>query len=270
MPSALLERGARVFLGELRGHGDSRVHDSHSWSLQTHLDLDCPALIEETRARADVDRLHLIGHSMGGMLGCALLERDPPLASLTAVATPLRLGAARPLLRLASFLVGPFATLTPRSRRVPMDFFLSALARPLSASEARGPLRLLQRATRLANPDAAPSEALREILANADPESPQVMVELARNALLVQSKLAGVDLAAAVQAASIPLAAVVGTADIFAPRAAVAPFEAEGQAGPRRIIELEGGTHVDATMGHHVPTTIETLWDFWMDGGTPD
>jgi pimeloyl-ACP methyl ester carboxylesterase len=266
MPDALLDRGARVFLGELRGHGDSVVDDDHCWSLRTHLELDCPALIEGVRERAEVERIHLVGHSMGGLLGCAMLAGKPPLASLTAMATPLLLGASRPAIRLASFLLGPFASLAPKRGRVPMHHFLAALSGPLSRAEARGPLWLLQRATRLANPEAALPEALREVLASADPESPQVMEELARNAVLLKPKLAGVDLVAAVKAASIPLAAVVGTADIFAPRAAVAPFDGDGHAGPRRIVELQGGTHVDSILGHHVPETIHALWDFLMQG----
>ena len=56
MPQALLERGARVFLGELRGHGASRVEAGQSWSLATHLEVDLPALLEgvqrETGAEA--------------------------------------------------------------------------------------------------------------------------------------------------------------------------------------------------------------------------
>lgn len=264
MPETLLDRGARVFLGELRGHGDSVVDDSHRWSLRTHLELDCPALLEGVRAHAGVERLHLVGHSMGGLLGCALLAGEPPLASLTVMATPLLLGASRPLVRLASLLIGPFATLAPRRGRVPMHHLLALLSGPLSAAEARGPLRLLQRVTRLANPEAALPEALREILASADPESPEVMEELARNAVFLAPKLAGVDLVPAIKAARIPLAAVVGTADIFAPRAAVAPFDGDDHAGPRRILELEDGTHVDSIMGHHVPTTVDALWDFLM------
>lgn len=264
LPESLVDRGARVFLGELRGHGDSRVDPAHSWSLKTHLELDCPALIEGVRVLAGVDRVHWIGHSMGGLLGCALLPGRPPLASLTAMATPLVLGAGRPLVRLASLVLGPFATIAPRPRRVPMHVFLAALAGPLSAEGARGPLRWLQRLTRLANPEAAAPAALRAILANADPESPAVMEELARNAVLLETTVAGVDLARAVRESPMPIAAVVGTADIFAPRAAVAPLEASGQAGPRRIVELPGGTHVDAVMGHHVPATVAALWDFWM------
>ncbi len=262
MPEALLARGARVFLAELRGHGDSRADASASWDLTTHLELDCPVLLDGVRERAAVERVHLVGHSMGGLLGCALLAREAPLASLTAVATPLLLGAARPLVRLASLVLGPFATIAPKPRRVPMDLFLRALAGPLSRPDARGPLWLLQRLTRLANPAAAPPEAIAEILASADPESPAVMEELARNAVLMRPRLGDVDLVAALHGSPLPVAAVVGSQDIFAPRAAMAPIEAEEQAGPRHLIEVPGGTHVDAIMGHHVVDTVESLWDF--------
>jgi fermentation-respiration switch protein FrsA (DUF1100 family) len=150
-----------------------------------------------------------------------------------------------------------------------MHHFLGVLARPLSRPEAKGPLRLLQRVTRLANPEAAAPEALEKILASADPESPLVMEELARNAVLLRPRLAGVDLVQAVRSSPLPIAAVVGTSDIFAPRAAVAPLESDDQAGPRRIVEIPGGTHVDAIMGHHVPHTIASLWDFLVQGEAP-
>jgi pimeloyl-ACP methyl ester carboxylesterase len=264
MPRVLLARGARVFLGELRGHGESRVEHDQPWTLRCHLELDCPALIAGVRERAGVERVHLVGHSMGGLLGCALLAGDPPLASLTAMATPLLLGAGRPLVRIASLALGPLATIAPKRHRVPMQHFLGALSRPLSAPDAGGALRLLQRLTRLVNPDAASPEALRAILASSDAESPAVMEELARNAVLMRPMVAGIDLVAAVKGACIPLAAVVGSQDIFAPRAAVAPLEGDDHAGPRLIVEVDGGTHVDAIMGHHVPETIERLWDFLM------
>jgi pimeloyl-ACP methyl ester carboxylesterase len=264
MPGSLLERGARVFLGELRGHGDSRVEASHSWNLGTHLELDCPALLSGVQDATDVDRVHLLGHSMGGLLGCALLDREVPLASLTAVASPLQLASGSPLVRLASLALGPLATIAPRSRRVPMNHLLGALAGPLSRPGARGPLRLLQRVTRLANPAAAPPDSLQAILANADPESPAVMVELARNAVWGRPQLAGVDLVQALQRSPLPVAAVVGSDDIFAPRAAIEPIERDGQAGPRKVVEIPGGTHVDAIMGDHVPSTLDSIWDFLL------
>jgi hypothetical protein len=202
---------------------------------------------------------------MGGLLGCALLARSAPLASLTAVATPLLLGAGRPLVQLASALVGPFATIAPRGHRVPMDWFLAALSAPLSRADARGAVRLLQRVTRLANPAAADPATLRAILANADAESPRVFEELARCAVLRRGpRIAGIDLVPALHRSPLRVAAVVGSDDIFAPRAAMAPFDAPGQAGPRLVIEIAGGTHVDAIAGHHVPETVEKLWKFLL------
>jgi pimeloyl-ACP methyl ester carboxylesterase len=268
MPRALVERGARVFVGELRGHGESQVKDDRSWSLATHLEQDLPALIEGTRRQARGEAVHLVGHSMGGLLGLAILAgvapdgERPPLASLTVIATPLLLGAGRPLVSLASALLGPFAALAPRGRRVPMDRFLAALSTPLSRPDAHGPLRWLQRLTRLANPAAAEPEALRDILAGADAESSEVFAELARYAVLRRRSIAGVDLVAALHRSPLPIAAVVGSEDIFAPRAAVAPFETPGQAGPRVVIEVPGVTHVDAIAGHHVGDTVARLWDF--------
>jgi pimeloyl-ACP methyl ester carboxylesterase len=266
MPECLLARGARVFLGELRGHGDSRVAAGDSWSLSTHLEQDCPALLRGVQERTGVEAIHLIGHSMGGLLGCALLGGELPLASFTAAATPLLLGASRPLVRLASLVAGPVAAIAPGPSRVPMDLFLRALATPLSRPDASGALRAFQRLTRLANPQAAAPDALRELLATADPETPAVMAELARNALQLRPQLAGVDLVRALRGARVPIAAIVGSDDIFAPRAAIAPIERGRHAGPRKLIEIPGGTHVDAIMGDHVPETVAAIWDFLLAG----
>jgi hypothetical protein len=147
-----------------------------------------------------------------------------------------------------------------------MDFFLRALAKPLSRSDAAAPLRLLQRLTGLASPAHADPAALEAILANADRESPRVFEQLARNAVLRRARIAGVDLVEAVKGARLPIAAVVGTRDIFAPRAAVAPLELPGQQGPRRIVEVAGGTHIDVSVGHHVPDTVAQLWEFLVPG----
>jgi pimeloyl-ACP methyl ester carboxylesterase len=267
MPRALLERGARVFLGELRGHGASRVAPGRPWSLATHLELDLPALLEAVRRRAGAERVHLVGHSMGGLLGCALLAREAPLASLTAAATPLVLAASRPLLRLASLLLGPALTLAPQPERVPIERVLRALSGPLSRPDARGPLRLLQRLAGLANPRAASPGAVAAILASADPESPAVFEELARQTAQRRPLLAGVDLLRAVRESPLPVAAIVGGADAIAPRATVAGLEGRGHAGPRRIVEIPGAGHVDVIMGEHVPATLASIWDFLVAGG---
>lgn len=267
LPRLLVERGARVFAGELRGHGDSRTGQRDPWTLATHLHQDCPALLAGVREATGAERVHLVGHSMGGLLGCALLAGDAPLASLTALATPIVLGAGRPLLRLASLAAGPLATLAPKGRRVPIHLLLGVLSHPLSRRDAALPLRMLQRLTRLANPALADPEAVRAILANADPESPAVFEELAANAVLTRPRIAGVDLVQAVRQSPLPIAAVVGTRDVIAPPPTVASLAGEGHAGPRRIVEVEGGAHVDAAMGHHLPDTLARIWDF-LGGAT--
>lgn len=253
LPEQLLARGARVFVAELRGHGRSRNDRRPRHSLSHHLTIDLPALIA-----AVGPPVHLIGHSMGGLLGYALLGSSAPLASLTTFGAPVLLGAGRYLVRAAS-LLGPAGAALPA---VPMDRFLRLLASPLSVPDATGPLLVLQRLTRLASPRHASFADLETILANADPESPIIFRELARMARVPRPAIAGVELEPALFRATIPVATVVGSDDVFGGRASVAPFDQPGHVGPRLVIEVAGGTHVDITIGHHLPVTIERLWPF--------
>jgi pimeloyl-ACP methyl ester carboxylesterase len=265
MPRALVEHGARVFLAELRGHGLSDEGSRRDWSLATHLDLDLPALIDRARTIAQAERVHLIGHSMGGMLGYALLTRGAPLASLATFAAPIYLGRDRPLIRFAALIAGPIVGLVGLSggTSVPMDYFLRTLAPTLAASDARLFARIFQQVARLANPRVADPATLRTLLERAQPESPRVFVELAELAIRGgPASIAGVDLQDAVDRAQVPVAAVIGTNDIFAPRAAVAGIDGRHAAGRRLIIELPDALHVDLTVGHHAPHIVEQLWNF--------
>lgn len=265
LPEALAARGARVFLGELRGHGLSREVDpeassSATWGLEALLRHDLPALVGHVLTRTKADRLHYMGHSMGGILGYAALADDPPFASLTGWAAPLRLGAGRPDVRVAALLPPLLARTRPRSVR--MDTFLGALARPLATPDLAAPLRGLQRVVGLSNPAQAAPADLEAILGCADPESARVFEQLAALAWMRRPRIVGVELLAAVQAWPRPVAAVVGAHDVFAGPKTVAAIEGPGHAGRRRRIVVEGGRHVDVTMGHHVPVTVSDLWRF--------
>jgi pimeloyl-ACP methyl ester carboxylesterase len=272
LPRALLARGARVFVGELRGHGLSRAVDPnlrrHDWGLEAHLHQDLPALMGHVLAETGAPRLHLMGHSMGGMLGYAALAHEPPLASLTGWAAPLLLGAGRPVVRVAAALVPPLVR-AGRPPRVPMDHFLGGLARVLSDPDAGGARRRFQRFVGLSNPHRAAPADLEAILGSADPESSRVFFELARMAGTPRPRLAGVDMIQAVRAWPGRVAAVVGASDLFAGPKSVAPLRAPGQVGLRQVFQVEEGAHVDVTMGHHVEDTVAAVWAFLSADGGP-
>ncbi len=259
LPELLIERGARVFVGELRGHGRSRDGVTPHHSLEAHLSIDLPALIEEIGPP-----VHLIGHSMGGMLGYALLARSNALASLTAIGAPIFLGRGRTLIRLAALIAGPVGGVSPVA--LPIDRFLRLLSGMIAEPDARGVTRWFQLLTKLASPQHAPPRSIEAILANADPASPAIFTEIARLAFAREPTIAGVRLIDALLAATIPVATVVGSEDVFGGRVAVAPFDLPENAGPRRVIEVAGGSHVDLTIGHHLPATVAQLWPFVTEG----
>lgn len=263
IPRLLIARGARVFLGELRGHGRSAVleGDPRAWSLATHLDHDLPALVARACSIAGVSRVHLVGHSMGGMIGVAALARPSlrdAIASLTAFATPVVFGGSHsPLVRLAAMVAAPALR---RAATVPMDFFLRTLAPLLVARGRRTPMRALFEIIALASARTADAEMLTEILASSEEESALVLAELAEMATRGRAAIAGIDLLTAARGSSLPLAFIVGTHDVLAPRTAVAGLD-RGE-GPRLLVEIADALHVDLVVGRHAAELVEKLWAF--------
>lgn len=88
----LAARGYDVWLPELRGHGDSASHGSN-WTLEDYLRLDLPAIIGAILAHTGHQKLHWVGHSMGGILliSYGLLHPDAPIDRAVALASALDL-----------------------------------------------------------------------------------------------------------------------------------------------------------------------------------
>ncbi len=92
----LARNGIDVWVAELRGAGMSDrpgffVTDvPRSWSFDDHLKFDLPAIISHVLERTGAEKLHWIGHSMGGILIQAYLSshRDAPLASAITIGAP--------------------------------------------------------------------------------------------------------------------------------------------------------------------------------------
>jgi lysosomal acid lipase/cholesteryl ester hydrolase len=90
----------------LRGRGGSDTPNG-SWCFDDYAKKDLPATLDYIREETGYDKLHWVGHSMGGMLYYAVagaLDHQEKIASATTMASPF--GMQEPLLvnRLALFL----------------------------------------------------------------------------------------------------------------------------------------------------------------------
>jgi pimeloyl-ACP methyl ester carboxylesterase len=128
---SLAALGFDCFLPELRGHGSSEIPRDHLWDLDDHIERDVPAILDAARALSGRDRVHWVGHSMGGiLLFCyGILHPDAPIASAQTLGSALdfRVGTTG----FSSLL--PFRPLLLRLRAVPygvtMHFAAPLLAR---------------------------------------------------------------------------------------------------------------------------------------------
>lgn len=127
----LAHAGFDVWSLELRGHGRSErplvvARRRFGWSFDDYLSSDLPAAINKVKAITGAQQLHMIGHSMGGMLFlCHAGLHGTDMRSLTTIGTSLdftgagsdftRLLICKPLARvfpaipvgLISFMVSP-------------------------------------------------------------------------------------------------------------------------------------------------------------------
>lgn len=92
----LHERGFDVYNVDLRGHGFARrgkdgKKQKVGWSVDDYGAFDIASTVDYVRKSRDVDEVHYVGHSMGGMVLAVYmaLNPQPHLASAVAVAAPL-------------------------------------------------------------------------------------------------------------------------------------------------------------------------------------
>ncbi|MEE2903055.1 MAG: alpha/beta hydrolase [Myxococcota bacterium] len=260
LPRMLAARGAQVFLGELREHGASERSNpgQHApTNLETLLNFDLPTLIAKTCEIARVESVHYMGHSMGGILGYALLQSNHRIASLTTLAAPVHLGSDRPVLRSTARLAQPFLKRLPNSR-IPLDVILRRLASVVSAPPNRRPWNKLNNLWRLGHPDAADREILKEILRNAHSLPKSLLLNCVDLATGGVSQIGTVRLTRAIDRATQPIAAVVAQDDIFAGPRSVQPIMNGTKL--RRIIVLPRSGHIDITLGRYSEYMLDQVW----------
>ena len=120
----LADRGHDVWIAEYRGYADSRHSgDGRAWdfAVDDHIQRDAPALIEGVCERTGAERVHWVGHSMGGIIlyGYAQAHGTDRLARVVTVGSPVRMGRVAGHLKL----LGRLRPLLRPGRRIPLYFF---------------------------------------------------------------------------------------------------------------------------------------------------
>lgn len=87
------EKGYDCWAIDLRGRGKFVVN-GQNWSFEEYLNQDIPATIEYILSETNCEKLHWIGHSMGGMLLLAyagITDAEKKIASGTTIGSPVTL-----------------------------------------------------------------------------------------------------------------------------------------------------------------------------------
>lgn len=92
----LARRGFDVWLPELRGHGDSQFHGV-GWRFEDYLRYDIPAILATIGQHASSEKIHWVGHSMGGMLlmSYAILNPTAPIGRAITMGSALKFEAGK-------------------------------------------------------------------------------------------------------------------------------------------------------------------------------
>lgn len=255
LPHELMRRGARVFLGELRGHGGAPGHMAPG--VRAYLAHDVPALVEAV-ARESGQAVHLWGHSLGGILGYLLADTALPLRSVVGFGAPLVLGAGHTRVRTAAILAAAMRSVWGE-RAVPVDWALHRLAEPLA--HGGGLWNAVRSFTQLVERRGVRHADIARVLRSSETEGPGVFFELVGMAATRRPVIAGLDIEAAVRRARCPVAAVVGATDIFAPPASVRAISSGRHAGPRRVFSMPAA-HVDILLSRELRTRVDAIWRF--------
>ena len=145
----LAAAGHPTFVLDLRGAGWSdhgHVFGRHklNWRLSDHYRHDAPAAIAKVLELTGADKLHWIGHSMGGMTAYAFLQT--PLAAkisrLVILASPAVFEYMRPLLRW-EFLLRPLLRVIPEAPIKTLSRSGAPLVESVEALQALGGNRFL-------------------------------------------------------------------------------------------------------------------------------
>lgn len=263
----LAGRGFDVVLVDLRGNDGSipppqRRNPYDDCTFDNHALLDAPAVLRATLEHTGARQAFWVGHSMGGMIGYVLASREPGLAGLVTLASPVEFHADQLLTRMVRLALHYPGDPIPQRR------FALALAPLITQDFPPGPdLSALRCHLEV--------ETLRLALANAVTDLPhRILRQFAGWGILERmgdANGAG-DYRACFPNVRVPLLCVAGNADRLAPPAAVQPAYDLVGSGDRTWLCLgENGLgppqcgHGDIVLGRYAPSAVFPRVAHWLE-----
>ncbi len=207
----LQDQGFDVWVPELRGDPGATPPSrlaGRNFDFDDFARLDIPAAVEAVRGATGARKVHMVGHSMGGMLIYAALSQDLPIASGVAISSPARFqdqAALKKLIRMT-----PLFTQTLGRTRSRLGV---ALTRPLRLN---GPA-----VKRLGNPDNLDWPTVKGMGQHAVVDLPR---DVARQVIvwLRTGELVSTEGEPWLTPSRVPMLVLVGTQDFVAPATDVA------------------------------------------------
>ena len=257
----LAHAGHDVFKLDLRGHGRSRRMGSRPAArVEEYLHEDLPRALDAIRATSGHERVVIVGHSMGGLLGYALAGELPQrVHAVAALAAPYDWARGAPVLEALAHAAALVGRVGFRTTAFPM----AAVRALFDATQPLWDSRLVPLPVRAWRPRSFEPAVLEEFLASAFDGA--TFGELAS----LTSYRAGrpEHLARAFESRDIPLLVVAGTHDPLAlPAAARAAYD-RSASRDRTFVTFPAG-HADLLLGRHAPSQLWPTLTRWLASRT--
>ena len=266
---ALSQAGFDCYTPELRGTGASsrapRGRAPWDYSIDDHVELDAPAIVNLALERSGASRAFWVAHSLGGLIGYAAAQGPVrgKLAGLAAIGSPLACGTdpfLRGVVHVGALAAWPFG-LRQRLLSLTLAPFLGYVTLPLSDV--------------IVNPQHIPPPLQRKVYA-------RMISRMGRHVLeqlddwfrrdVFQSRDGRVDWRAGLKSLDVPLLVMGGSRDKLAPPAALKlQYELAGSLDKTLLVfgrdrgdALDYG-HGDLLFGAGAPKEVYPLLREWLE-----
>ncbi|MEZ4321573.1 MAG: alpha/beta hydrolase [Myxococcota bacterium] len=271
----LHDRGYDVWNLDLRGHGDALRTEAGSrqrdgWTVDDYGMRDLPAAITYVREQTGAERIHYVGHSMGGMVLAVYLANtpEPPLASAVLVGSPLDFRDPDLLLEALMNAGGPVMKMLPT---LPTPA-LARVAVPFRRSMVLGTDTLLHNPDNMARrPEARMLASVVSPLSRGEVEQFALARQGGEHPGEFQSMDGSVLYRQALGDVSVPMLFVAGRADrIVSPDRVKAYFDAVGSTDKAFLMASRANGmhadygHLDLGLGDHVEEDLFVPIEAWL------